>query len=626
MMQYADAKKKYLDRAATQDSTAENVLGEIALRALGMKRDEAEAFSWFQKSAEHGNRAGMSNLAFMYQEGYGTAPNLQMAQQWYDKAAALHDKRAELTLPLVMKAMEQQDSKQPISDASIVGDTPAPCNEQVRDLVEQAETQMPIETAPYAAFPEANGEKSHRQGFAKEDLAIELINEYAWAGCFKKAGRLLTSYQIYGRQFHDMALADVAHAMVHFGQQERAVVLAYLADNGWAQERILREVTTNLALEGNYDLCIDYATSLVKSDQFQVTYNFYYPIEALAKKGDDKGLIKIATAETIRGKLGVDGNLLLAEALYRLKDRNGAMHALRTAQSHVPEFAQRYITPFDNPLSRVARVQSKLEPQNVDATMDGVTDKSNNFRIEVLISAVIVSTDKKRRLHWLKEIDRLSPEIVEEQKNLHYDNLIFVCNGAQAYAFLGMYERALKLMQERGCNKSAKPEEQVSRNLESIFRIAATKGDIIKAMKLMPRQQKADTEFHPETLPIIYGLVRIGHYDDALFYFKQVEKTKGWGLRHVDDMIAEIEKIAGRDFPVQDWIVEIDANSDKLQLNRWDILRTVFAQCAKTKGYDAAQALTHKFNGNDLAAAQIGTAEGLRGFIPGPTYELYRFY
>ncbi|KAF9972631.1 hypothetical protein BGZ73_004222 [Actinomortierella ambigua] len=76
-------------RAAMQgDHNAECRMGEIYLHAKGAIQSDAEAFRWFQKSANGGVALAQFNLGNMYRKGRGVEQNDIEAIQWYYKAAA----------------------------------------------------------------------------------------------------------------------------------------------------------------------------------------------------------------------------------------------------------------------------------------------------------------------------------------------------------------------------------------------------------------------------------------------------------------------------------------------------------------------------------------------------------
>lgn len=70
-----------------EDAYGQNNLGWMYERGKGVKRDEAEAFKWFQKSAEQGNAYGQANLGAMYENGRGVGQDKTEALKWYQKAA-----------------------------------------------------------------------------------------------------------------------------------------------------------------------------------------------------------------------------------------------------------------------------------------------------------------------------------------------------------------------------------------------------------------------------------------------------------------------------------------------------------------------------------------------------------
>ena len=63
-------------------------MGTLYLQGgLGVARDYDAAFRYFQQAADMGDAGGISNLGFMYAQGYGTEQNNQTAIQLYREAA-----------------------------------------------------------------------------------------------------------------------------------------------------------------------------------------------------------------------------------------------------------------------------------------------------------------------------------------------------------------------------------------------------------------------------------------------------------------------------------------------------------------------------------------------------------
>ncbi len=53
-----------------------------------MPQDDAAAFGWYMKSALQGNVDAQCMVGFFFEDGVGTAVDLQAAAGWYAKAAA----------------------------------------------------------------------------------------------------------------------------------------------------------------------------------------------------------------------------------------------------------------------------------------------------------------------------------------------------------------------------------------------------------------------------------------------------------------------------------------------------------------------------------------------------------
>lgn len=63
-------------------------IGKMHCYGLGTKQDYTQAFAWFLKSSEQGNRFAQFSLANLYYYGSGVKKNLSQAFLWYMKSAA----------------------------------------------------------------------------------------------------------------------------------------------------------------------------------------------------------------------------------------------------------------------------------------------------------------------------------------------------------------------------------------------------------------------------------------------------------------------------------------------------------------------------------------------------------
>lgn len=65
---------------------------------MGVKADEKEAFSWYEKSAKQGYDMGQLALGDCYRRGVGVEVNKDEAKKWLQKAADQGNEQAKQTL------------------------------------------------------------------------------------------------------------------------------------------------------------------------------------------------------------------------------------------------------------------------------------------------------------------------------------------------------------------------------------------------------------------------------------------------------------------------------------------------------------------------------------------------
>jgi len=86
------------ERAQTGDAMAQNELGRRYGLGLGIAKDSAASFAWYEKAANQGLCAAEVNLAYMYLNGEGVGKDGKLAEAWYAKAAARGSDRAQYAL------------------------------------------------------------------------------------------------------------------------------------------------------------------------------------------------------------------------------------------------------------------------------------------------------------------------------------------------------------------------------------------------------------------------------------------------------------------------------------------------------------------------------------------------
>ena len=102
---YATAFRELLPYAEQGNAGAQNTLGVMYDKGVGVSQDHAEAVKWYRKAAEQGNAQAQHNLGVMYVLGRGVLANNVKAYMWWSLAKALGANRAADNLDTVKKHM-----------------------------------------------------------------------------------------------------------------------------------------------------------------------------------------------------------------------------------------------------------------------------------------------------------------------------------------------------------------------------------------------------------------------------------------------------------------------------------------------------------------------------------------
>lgn len=92
---YPAALQSYQEAAKAGSPAAENDLGYLYEKGLGVEKDTAQALAHYRAAAKAGNAAGQNNLGRLYSEGTGVGRDDRQAFRWYAKAAAQGDPEGE---------------------------------------------------------------------------------------------------------------------------------------------------------------------------------------------------------------------------------------------------------------------------------------------------------------------------------------------------------------------------------------------------------------------------------------------------------------------------------------------------------------------------------------------------
>ncbi len=86
---YQTALRIWTEQAQLGDAAAQNYVGEIFHKGLGIAPDFAKAAEWYEKSAAQGNKRAMVNLGYLYEQGLGVERDISRALNLYRQSSGL---------------------------------------------------------------------------------------------------------------------------------------------------------------------------------------------------------------------------------------------------------------------------------------------------------------------------------------------------------------------------------------------------------------------------------------------------------------------------------------------------------------------------------------------------------
>ncbi len=103
---YLTALNIWMPKAQAGDPKAQNYVGEIHEKGMGLEPDYEIAHLWYKKAALQGNSKAQINLGYLYEKGLGVKQNKQIALEWYGKSSKL----SQLKIPYATTISTKPDS------------------------------------------------------------------------------------------------------------------------------------------------------------------------------------------------------------------------------------------------------------------------------------------------------------------------------------------------------------------------------------------------------------------------------------------------------------------------------------------------------------------------------------
>lgn len=136
---YQTALKVWMDQALSGSAEAQNYVGEIYHKGLGIAPDYGMAAQWYQKAAAQGYKRAKINLGYLYEQGLGVPQDLSRALNLYREASGITGDELLFasTVQLQMKARDVQ-----IGELQQQVESEKQTSEQLRGQVRELEGQL----------------------------------------------------------------------------------------------------------------------------------------------------------------------------------------------------------------------------------------------------------------------------------------------------------------------------------------------------------------------------------------------------------------------------------------------------------------------------------------------------
>lgn len=106
---YRTALKVWLPQAQAGDPEAQNYVGQIYEKGLGLPADHKTAAHWYQLAAEQDYSEAQINLGYLYEKGLGVEKDSAVALNWYRKASGIEDDSLQFASTVEVARVSQEE-------------------------------------------------------------------------------------------------------------------------------------------------------------------------------------------------------------------------------------------------------------------------------------------------------------------------------------------------------------------------------------------------------------------------------------------------------------------------------------------------------------------------------------
>lgn len=106
---YQTALKVWMGQAEAGDAEAQNYVGEIYMKGLGIEPDYTRAAEWFEKAAAQNDRRARINLGYLYEQGLGVQKDMARALNLYREASGIDNDKLVFASTITAQVQEAKN-------------------------------------------------------------------------------------------------------------------------------------------------------------------------------------------------------------------------------------------------------------------------------------------------------------------------------------------------------------------------------------------------------------------------------------------------------------------------------------------------------------------------------------
>jgi hypothetical protein len=434
---FATALKIWLPRAQEGDAEAQTYVGEIYEKGLGLEPDLELAANWYRRAADQGHSRAQINLGYLYESGLGVERDLTIAMNFYRAASGFTDGNLEYVTAIEVanrKARKRQvvDLKQQVAELEEANEKlkqkQASLDNQQTELLrlrKEIEKQRSVVISAALAQPAEDEDNSSRELSAALVEIDSLGSQLAESET--ERGRLVRSLEEQQRKTGDVrqqfaaANTELNSARENLGTREQSI--ARLTDELKAMAVTTEQANDELASQARKDLEAQLA------NEQRLAAELTTELESLRQSrskqtGDIEQRLQLAEAEEAELKRQLDAATTETARLQPLlasQEQNYQQELGRLAQQ-LDSVRQQATAQSQDDAARIARLEDTNLSINASAQQQQTVVDDMQLQLEQLRARLDAGNDSAEELVTLRQqSDTLTTELAaakSEQERL----------------------------------------------------------------------------------------------------------------------------------------------------------------------------------------------------------------